>query len=84
MIFCPFNIKHLDNEDPLYVKQKISLVCQKRHMCIINGPQTHLRVMGENAELYVQGFKFQGSKSAAVLIKSTPLKQIFCDCFFSE
>jgi hypothetical protein len=84
LILCPFNIDHPDDEDALYVLRKISIICKERHMCIINGPRTHLRVKGDNAELYLQGFKFQGGRRTAVLIKSTPLKQTLCGCMFSE
>ena len=84
VILCPFKIERFDGEDPLDVGKKIRVTCKERHKCIINGSETHLRVSGESAEIFMQGFKFTGATKSAVIIKGTILNQVFCDCIFSE
>ncbi len=83
LIFCPFEITKKEPLDEIIITTKLQLICIHPRKCRIKGSQRQLQIEGPSAQVFFQGFVFQGATKAAVRVLSSAIKpQSFCDCQF--
>jgi hypothetical protein len=82
IVFCSFIVNKSDN-DVAYITSALQIICVEPKKCIINGSKSQINIVGNSAQVFFQGFVFQGSTGSAIQISSSAMKkQHFCNCSF--
>ena len=82
LVFCPFEVEK-EPHDEMIIRTKIELICKRPRKCHIKGPRSQIKIEGPSAQVFFQGFVFEGATISAVRVSSSALKpQSFCDCHF--
>lgn len=83
---CGFIAEKSDKEDPIILKQEITITCAEGQICILRGNGKHFEIKGKNAKVTIQGFEFYDATDSAIYLKqqSNGSVHLFCDCIFKK
>ena len=87
VVLCPFHVKKDMASSPAVVTNSIIVICDKRGpasgKCTVDGPGSHIQIIGGRASATFQRLNFQGATEGSVRVFSSATSaQSFCYCNF--
>jgi hypothetical protein len=82
LIFCSFTLQKPVTQI-IIITKNVDMICKRSGECRIEGISSHIKIVGPEALVYIQGFVFENATINAIRISSKASRpQALCDCKF--
>ena len=88
IVLCPFSLTKKETEPAIRVTRGVHIVCQEMGKCIIEGPNTHIKIESQ-APVTIEGIEFSEATSSSLVVSDLSLRferqfHEICNCIFAR